>query len=70
MKGTPFPYVHAPHTQNPHNPSLSRFKVSPHAQTKHFVVNQILFMQHNIQIFLIHIQMVSICIHDNQFLTL
>ena len=32
-KGTRFPYVHAPYAQNPHNPSLSRFEIFPHAQT-------------------------------------
>ena len=33
IKGTSYPDVHAPHTQNPHNPSLSRFGVFPNAQT-------------------------------------
>ena len=33
IKGTSFPYIHAPHTQNPHNPSLSRFECFPHTQT-------------------------------------
>ena len=33
IKGTSYPYVHAPHAQNPHNPSLSRFEVFPKAQT-------------------------------------
>ena len=33
MKGTRFPYVHAPHAQNPHNPSLSRSENFPQAQT-------------------------------------
>ena len=28
-----FPYVQARHSQNPHNPSLSRFEIFPHAQT-------------------------------------
>ena len=32
MKGTSFPYIHAPHTQNPHNPSLSHFELFPHTQ--------------------------------------
>ena len=32
-KETLFPFVHAPHTQKPHNPSLSRFEIFPHAQT-------------------------------------
>ena len=33
IKSTAHPYVHAPHTQNPNNPSLSRFEVFPNAQT-------------------------------------
>ena len=33
IKGTAHPYVHAPHTQHPNNPSLSRFEVYPTAQT-------------------------------------
>ena len=33
IKGTSYPYVHAPHTQSLHNPSLSRFEVFPNAQT-------------------------------------
>ena len=33
IKGTSYPYVHAPHAQNLHNPSLSRFEVFPNAQT-------------------------------------
>ena len=33
IKGTSYPYVNAPHTQNPHDPSLSQFKVFPNAQT-------------------------------------
>ena len=33
IKGTKHPYVHAPHTQHPNNPSLSRFEVFPTAQT-------------------------------------
>ena len=33
MKGTSFPYIHAPHTQNLHNPSLSPFELFPHSQT-------------------------------------
>ena len=32
-KGTPYPYVHAPHTQNPQNSSLSRLEKSSQAQT-------------------------------------
>ena len=33
IKGASFPYIHAPHTQNPHIPSLSRFELFPHNQT-------------------------------------
>ena len=33
IKGTSFPYIHALHTQNPHNPNLSRFELFPHTQT-------------------------------------
>ena len=33
IKGTEYPYVYAPHTQHPNNPSLSRFEVFPTAQT-------------------------------------
>ena len=33
IKGTIHPHVHAPDTQNPNNPSLSRFEVFPNAQT-------------------------------------
>ena len=33
IKGTEHPYVSAPHTQHPNNPSLSRFEVYPTAQT-------------------------------------
>ena len=39
-------------------------------QLKHFVANQIHFILHNIQIFLLHTLMVSICIYDNPILTL
>ena len=33
IEGTARPYVHAPHTQHPNNPSFSRFEVNPSAQT-------------------------------------
>ena len=33
IKGTPYPHVHAPRTETPHNPSLSRFEVFPTANT-------------------------------------
>ena len=33
IKGTEHPYVYAPHTQHPNNPSLSRFEVFPTPQT-------------------------------------
>ena len=49
-KGTSYPYVHAPHTQNRQNPSLSRFEVFQ--MLKHFVVNLNLCILHNTLIFL------------------
>ena len=49
-KGTPYPYVHAPHTQNPHNSSLSRLK-KVH-KLKLFEVNQTLYIQLKILTFL------------------
>ena len=33
INGTSYPYVHVPHVQHPHNPSLSRFEVFRNAQT-------------------------------------
>ena len=33
IKGTSYPYIRAPHTETPHNPSLSRFEVFPKAHT-------------------------------------
>ena len=33
IKGTSYPYIRAPHTETPHNPSLSRFEVFPNAHT-------------------------------------
>ena len=33
IKSTSHPYIHAPHPQNPNNPSLSRFEIIPNAQT-------------------------------------
>ena len=66
IKGTEYPYVYAPHTQHPNNPSLSRFEVFTTAQS--FVVNQTLSILHNIQTFLLHTLIVSICIQDNPIL--
>ena len=68
IKGTAHPYVHAHHTKNPNNPSLSRLKYI--LQLKHSVVNQIHFILHNIQIFLLRRLMVSICVQDKLILTL
>ena len=65
IKGTEHPYVYAPHTQHPNNPSLSRFEVFPTAQT--FCGT---FILHNILIFLLHTLMVSICIQVNPNLML
>ena len=33
IKGTSFPYIHGPHTQNPYNPSVSRFELFRNTQT-------------------------------------
>ena len=33
IKSTSFLYIHAPHRQKPHNPSLSSFELFPHTQT-------------------------------------
>ena len=33
IKETSFPYIHATHSQNLHNPSLSHFEIFPHTQT-------------------------------------
>ena len=33
IKGTSYPCIRAPHTETPHNPSLSRFEVFPNAHT-------------------------------------
>ena len=66
IKGTDYPYVYAPHTQHPNNPSLSRFEVFPTSQT--FLVHQNLSILHNTQTFLSHTLMVSICIQDNPIL--
>ena len=33
IKGKAHTYIHAPHTQNPNNRSISRFEVFPNAQT-------------------------------------
>ena len=66
FKGTEHPYVYVPHTQHPKKPSLSRFEIFP--THKFSVVNQIHFILHNIQTFLLHTLMVSICIQDNPIL--
>ena len=50
IKGTAHPYVHAPHTQNPNNPSLSRFE--DFQMLKLSVENLTLFILHNTLIFL------------------
>ena len=65
IKETRFPYIHAPHTQIPHNPSLSRFEFFPHAQAFSSSIKN-LYMQHNIPTFLLQIPMASTCIQDNQ----
>ena len=56
VKGTCFPYIHAPHTQKQHNLSLSQFEVFPRAQN--FCSKPELYGQHKIPTSLLHIQMV------------
>ena len=46
---TPFLYVHAPHTQNKKNPSISRFEVFRHDQT--LCGKPDLFIQNNVLTF-------------------
>ena len=68
-KGTPFPHVHAPHTHKTHTfPDFHASNVFH--MLKHFVANQTLFRQHNIQTFLLLTPMVSICTPANQIVTL
>ena len=50
IEGTAYPHAYAPHKQNPHNPSLSRFEVFQ--MLKLFVVNLNLYILHNTQSFL------------------
>ena len=64
FKGTSFPYVHSPHTHNPHKPSLSRFGVFTHAQTFCSKPEPLFATQYFDP--LLHIPMVSKCIQDNQ----
>ena len=68
IKGTGHPYVYAPHTQHPNNPSLSRFEVFPTAQTFCGKSDSLYSTQYS-DLFL-HILTVSICIQDNPILTL
>ena len=60
IKFSSFPYLHAPHTQNQHNPSLSKLELFPHTQT--FCGKPEPLHLHNTQIFLLHTKKVSICI--------
>ena len=71
IKSTPFPYIHAPQTQNQHNPITQVSHVLNSFYTpKYFVANLNLFILHNIQIFLLLIKKVSTCIQDNLILNL
>ena len=47
IKGTIHPHVHAPHTQNPNNPSLLPFEVIPNAQIFCGVPDPLHFTQHS-----------------------
>ena len=62
IKGTSFPYIRAPHTVTPHNPSLSRFEIFPNAHT----LNLNLYIPLNILTFLLLILKDLTCIQDNQ----
>ena len=67
IKGTSYPYIHDPHTQNSHNPSLLRFYVLKYFHMpKLSVVNQNLYMQHIIPTSLLQILIVLPCIQENQ----
>ena len=68
IKGTEHPFVYAPGTQHPNNPSFHVLKFF--LQHKFFVVNQTHFILHNIQTILLHTLMVSKCIQDNPIHTL
>ena len=70
IKGTSYPYVHAPHAQNPHNPRLSRFEVLNFLMLKPFVVNLNLSILLSTLIFLLLIPKDLICIQDNRILVL
>ena len=48
IKSTIHPHVHAPHTQNPINPSLSRFEVFPNAQMFCGKPDPLYFTQHSV----------------------
>ena len=66
IKGTEHPYVYAPHPNTQIIQVFQDLKFS--LQHKPSVVNQTLFILHNIQTFLLHTLMVSICIQDNLIL--
>ena len=68
IKGTSFPYIHAPHTQNQHNSSLSRFELFPHTQTFCGKPESLYSTQHTD--FLSHTKKVSICIQVSIILVL
>ena len=68
MITTAHPYVHAPHTQHPNNPSFSRFEVYPTAQTFCGQPDPLYSTQYS-DLF-VHTLMVSICIQDILLLTL
>ena len=68
IKGTEHPYVYL----LIHNIQISQVfqDLKIFLQHNPFVVNQTLFILHNIQTFLLQTQMVSICIQDNPILIL
>ena len=68
IKGTSYPYVHAPHAQNPHKPNLSRFEVFPNAQTFCGKPEPLYSTQYS-DLFVTHTEDL-ICTQDNQVLVL
>ena len=68
IKGTSFPYIHAPHKQNPHDPRLPRFELFPQTQT--FCGEPEPLSPTQYSDFLVHTKKVSICKQENLILSL
>ena len=63
IKGSKHPHVHAPHTQKPNSPSLSRFEIISNTQTLSGKPEPLYSTQYSD---LCLIQMLLLCIQDNQ----